>query len=110
LANLAPSYFEKVNPICCILDSKLHTFEFVRSRSALLLTWALAITVQFDSEHSALAKRLRVHGEKLCQRVYIQGFKSTEIVQGYYIYLHTTTPAPSYGEEHSALYAAYALD
>jgi hypothetical protein len=103
------SYFARLHPINGILDPELHTPEFVRSRSALLFTWILAITAQFDHSSSSFAKRLRLHGEKLSRHVHTRGFKSVEIVQGYYISLLSATPANTISEERSWLYTTHAF-
>jgi hypothetical protein len=103
------SYFIHLHPINGILDPELHTPEFVRSRSALLFTWILAITAQFDDSSSSYAKRLRLHGEKLSCHVHTCGFKSVEIVQGYYISLLSATPAKRFSEERSWLYTTHAF-
>ncbi|KAJ5137224.1 transcriptional regulator family: Fungal Specific TF [Penicillium atrosanguineum] len=92
------SYFTRLHPINGILDPVLHTPDFVRSRSALLLTWLLALTSQ-----------LRLHGERLSKDVHNRGFKSVEIVQGYYISLLSATPAETLTEERSWLYMMYAF-
>lgn len=92
-----------------ILDPVLHTPEFVRSRSALLFTWILAIAAQFEHASASLAQRLRFHGEKLSKHVHASGFKSVEIVQGYYISLLSATPAETLAEEQSWLYTMYAF-
>lgn len=87
----------------------LHTPHFVRSRSSLLFTWILAITSQFDHASAPIAERLRLHGEKLSRYVYTCGYKSVEIVQGYYISLLSATPAKTLTEERSWLYTMYAF-
>jgi hypothetical protein len=81
----------------------------VRSRSALLFTWILALTAQFDPASASIAKRLRLHGEKLSKYVHTCGYKSVEIVQGYYICLLSATPAETLAEERSWLYTMYAF-
>lgn len=92
-----------------ILDPMLHTPAFVRSRSSLLFTWILAITSQFDHASAPIAERLRLHGEKLSRYVHTCGYKSVEIVQGYYISLLSATPAKTLTEERCWLYTMYAL-
>lgn len=87
----------------------LHTPEYVRSQSSLLFTWILALTAQFDYSADAFAKRLRLHGEKLSRHVHTCGYKSVEIVQGYYISLLSATPAKYLTEERSWLYTMYAF-
>lgn len=87
----------------------LHTPDYVRSRSSLLFTWILALTAQFDHGSGHLAKRLRLHGEKLSRHVHTCGYKTVEIVQGYYISLLSATPANTLSEERSWLYTMYAF-
>ncbi|RAQ40893.1 hypothetical protein AFGD_007170 [Aspergillus flavus] len=107
--HLFPIYFIRLHPVNGILDPKLHTVEYVRSQSALLFTWMLALTAQFDHGSAAIAKRLRLHGEKLSRHVHASGLKSVEIVQGYYISLLSATPARTLSEERSWLYTMYAF-
>ncbi|PYI16063.1 hypothetical protein BO99DRAFT_366926 [Aspergillus violaceofuscus CBS 115571] len=104
-----PIYFARLHPVNGILDPLLHTPEYVRSRSALLFTWILALTAQFASTQSSLAKRLQLHGEKLSRHVHTCGLKSVEIVQGYYISLLSATPAKTLAEERTWLYTMYAF-
>ncbi|KAL1856803.1 hypothetical protein Plec18170_003776 [Paecilomyces lecythidis] len=56
-----------------------------------------------------MAERLRLHGEKLSRYVHTGGYKSVEIVQGYYISLLSATPAKTLAEERSWLYTMYAI-
>lgn len=102
-------YFVRLHPVNGILDPMLHTPDFVRSRSALLFTWILALTAQFDHGSASVAKRLRLHGEKLSKHVHTSGYKSVEIVQGYYISLLSANPAETLAEERSWLYTMYAF-
>lgn len=87
----------------------LHTPESVRSLSSLLFTWILALTAQFDPASASIAERLRRHGDKLSRYVYTCGYKSVEIVQGYYISLLSATPAKTLAEDRSWLYTMYAI-
>ncbi|KAL3460069.1 hypothetical protein BJX64DRAFT_300970 [Aspergillus heterothallicus] len=108
-SHLFPIYFARLHPLNGILDPMLHTPEFVRARSSLLFTWLLALTAQFDHASAAMAERLRLHGEKLSRYVHTCGYKSVEIVQGYYISLLSATPAKTLAEERSWLYTMYAI-
>lgn len=108
-ANYLYSYFSQLHLINGILDPVLHTPEFVRSRSSLLFTWILALTVQFEPGCASIAKRLRLHGETLSNYVHTNGFKSVEIVQGYYVSLLSPTPAKTLAEDRSWLYTVYSF-
>lgn len=103
------SYFARLHTFNGILDPMLHTVDYVRSQSSLLFTWILALTAQFDHGSAAIAKRLRLHGERLSRHVHTCGYKSVEIVQGYYISLLSATPAKTLSEERSWLYTMYAF-
>lgn len=98
-----------MHPVNGILDPILHTPEYVKARSALLFTWILALTTQFEPSCGSLAKRLRLHGDKLSRHVHTCGFKSVEIVKGYYISLLSATPAKTIAEERLWLYTNYAF-
>ena len=87
----------------------LHTPESVRRLSSLLFTWILALTAQFDPASASIAERLRRHGDKLSRYVHTCGYKSVEIVQGYYISLLSATPAKTLAEDRSWLYTMYAI-
>ena len=102
-------YFTRLHPVNGILDPILHTPDLVRSRSALLFTWILALTAQFNHGSASVAKRLRLHGEKLSKHVHTSGYKSVEIVQGYYISLLSATSAESLAQELSWLYTMSAF-
>lgn len=102
-------YFQRLHPINGILDPHLHTSAYVRSHSALLFTWILALTAQFDHDSAIIARRLLLHGDKLSRHVHTSGYKSVEIVQGYYISLLSATPAKTLSEERSWLYTMYAV-
>ncbi|KAH8888916.1 hypothetical protein GQ53DRAFT_723695 [Thozetella sp. PMI_491] len=106
---LFPIYFARLHPFNGILDPLLHTPNFVRSRSALLFTWILAITAQFDTASSPMAKRLRLHGENLSKHIHANGYRSVEIAQGYYISLLSATPANTMSDERSWMYTNYAF-
>lgn len=41
------SFMTELNVVCPMLDSALHTFEFVRSRSPLLLSAIMCVTTRF---------------------------------------------------------------
>lgn len=108
-ADLCDRYFDRLHPFNGVLDPLLHTPDFVRSRSALLFTWILAITAQFDAASNSMAKRLRLHGENLSKYVHANGYRSVEIAQGYYISLLSATPAHTMSEERSWIYTNYAF-
>ena len=81
-------YWTHVHPYCSILDSRLHTPSFVRSRSAFLFTVILAsaasVLASLSLSNEALvneAMALYSHVEKLNSVVQSAGAKSIEVVQ-----------------------------
>jgi hypothetical protein len=74
IANIRKLFFS-LHPVNGILDAMLHTPEFVRSQSAWLFTWILALAPQFDHASASIAKRLRLHREKLSKHVHTCGYK-----------------------------------
>ncbi|KAJ6087984.1 hypothetical protein N7467_006898 [Penicillium canescens] len=74
IGNILKLFFS-LHPVNGILDAVLHTPEFVRSQSALLFAWILALAAQFDHASASIAKRLRLHREKLSKHVHTCGYK-----------------------------------
>lgn len=98
LTETAKRYWKLVHPQWAILDPALHTFDFVRSRSAMLMTTllalgstALATLPQRVDEDVAEALSLHAHIEKLNLIVYTTGARSLEIIQAH-IVNPTTSP------------------
>ena len=67
------------------MDPRIYNLEFIRSRSAFLLTSILAATTLFMPEAGALSKRLFNHVKTLAQRIVIMGHKSVEIVLAFMV-------------------------
>ncbi|KAK5049914.1 hypothetical protein LTR84_004033 [Exophiala bonariae] len=102
-------FFTRLHPINGILDPHLHSLTFVRSQSALLLTWMLATSAEFVHGAELLAKRLRNHGNFLSRHVHSSGYQSVEIVQGYYISMLSPTPSSNMADERTSLYTNHAF-
>lgn len=82
------SYFKTVHPGFPLLDERLHTPSFVRSRSAYLFTTILAIgatsiaTLSHSTKDQARrALRLHAHVDKLQLVLCATAAKSVEIIQ-----------------------------
>ncbi|KAK4071521.1 transcriptional regulator family: Fungal Specific TF [Purpureocillium lilacinum] len=80
---MAKSLFENfmviLNPYICQLDPCLHTFAYVRKKSAFLLSAILAVSSKFLD--TSLYGRLYRHAQNLFTDCFRRGSKSTEIVQ-----------------------------
>ncbi|TGO52936.1 hypothetical protein BCON_0132g00030 [Botryotinia convoluta] len=88
---LFDSFMRCLNLYICQLDSKLHTFDYVRQRSSFLLTAILSASSK--AFHPALHPTLRSHTENLLGRVFTRGAKSTEVVQAILIFTYWKEPA-----------------
>lgn len=82
------SYFKTVHPGFPLLDERLHTPSFVRSRSAYLFTTILAIGAtsiatlsHATNEQTRRAMRLHAHIDKLQLVLCATAAKSVEIIQ-----------------------------
>lgn len=82
------SFWEHIHPQWAMLDPDLHTMDYVRNRSALLVTTILAIGstalgLLNPEKDGQVAESLRLHAhvEKLGLVVFATGARSIEIVQ-----------------------------
>ncbi|CAD6457588.1 a2cb6896-4ef5-4347-90c3-210530571b3f [Sclerotinia trifoliorum] len=87
---LFDSFMRCLNPYICQLDTKLHTFDYVRQRSSFLLTAILSASSK--AFHPALHPTLRSHTENLLGKVFARGIKSTETVQAILIFTYWKEP------------------
>lgn len=82
-------YMRRLNAPITLLDPHLHTFQYVRSHSALLLTSACALAARFAShipKAEELAQKLDGHvRDKLLPAVLLEGYRSVEISQAFII-------------------------
>lgn len=87
---LFDSFMRCLNPYVCQLDTKLHTFDYVRQRSSFLLTAILSASSK--AFHPALHPTLRSHTENLLGKVFARGIKSTETVQAILVFTYWKEP------------------
>ncbi|KAI9729305.1 MAG: hypothetical protein M1834_006976 [Cirrosporium novae-zelandiae] len=76
---LFDSFMKYLNPFICQFDPILHTFSYVQQHSSFLLTAILAAAAR--AFNPSLVSSLRDHCEALLARSFINGEKSTEIIQ-----------------------------
>lgn len=79
LLELFQSFMDILNPYISQLDPDLHTFSYVRQKSAFLLGSILAVSSKMFNP--SLYKRLYRYTEDLFLENFRVGFKSTETVQ-----------------------------
>ncbi len=79
-----------LNPYICHFDPKLHSFEYIRQRSAFLLSVILAGASK--AFHPPLHARLRAHAEELLGKMFLAGDKSVEVVQAIMVFTYWKDP------------------
>lgn len=90
------------------LDSTLHNFEFVRSRSAFLCTSILASSALFIPTAGALSKRLSNHVRTLAHRVMTRRHKSMEIVLAFMVNIPWMFPGQHSTDDEACVYISMA--
>ncbi|PGH14759.1 hypothetical protein AJ80_05803 [Polytolypa hystricis UAMH7299] len=91
--SLFENFFEYMNPFICQFDPKLHTLQYIRSRSAFLFSALLsgASKVFLPTLYPAL----HGHAEALLRDILSSGQTSTEIVQGICLLTYWKEPSDS---------------
>jgi hypothetical protein len=96
-AEMASSLFDDfmtyLNPYISQLDPQLHTLDYVRRKSAFLLSAVLAVSAK--SSHPLLYERLLEHAESLLSECFMRGLKSTEIAQAVMLLTYWKKPEDS---------------
>ncbi|KAM0154993.1 hypothetical protein ACHAQE_006974 [Botrytis cinerea] len=90
------------------LDPSVHTVEFVRSRSALLMTSMLAASALFIPSGEALSKRLSNHSKHLAHYVISKRYRSPEIVLAFMINIPWMLPKEHWADDETCSYMAMA--
>lgn len=83
LINPFCSFFREMSLFFWILTPSLHTPSFIRSISPFLATALAATAAQFCPFSGHLTRGLEAHARYLSTRIFMEGLKSIEIVQGY---------------------------
>lgn len=108
LPGLFAYFFTHIHPLAPILDPELHTPEFVRPRSALLLTAIALVAAQAMPGESMLATRLHHHAEQLRQITFTRGLCSLELLQGHNILACWPRSARRAEDDRSSAWLAFA--
>ncbi|KAM0747196.1 hypothetical protein T439DRAFT_328958 [Meredithblackwellia eburnea MCA 4105] len=92
-------FMDNVHKLIATMDAQIHTFEFVRSRSAFLFTTVLLCGSLFIPGSTAACTRLRLHSARLARAIVHEGFRSTEIIQGFMHYISWLPPPEHFSDE-----------
>ena len=91
------------------LDPAIHSFEFVRSRSAFLLTSMMASSALFIAGAEALSRRLQRHRDWLAKQVIVRQLRSVEIVLAFLVNIPWMSPGQHAADDNTGLYISTAL-
>jgi len=92
------------------LTSSIHTTDFIRSRSSLLLTGVMLGASKFLDNHEAINKRLQSHLAVVIRAILEQGYKSIEIVLGFLVCIPWQSPGDNVTEDPTSLYISMAMN
>ncbi|KLJ07019.1 hypothetical protein EMPG_17494 [Blastomyces silverae] len=91
--DLFDSFFNYMNPFICQFDPKLHTLEYIRTRSYFLFTALLSAAAKIF--RPSLYTKLHEHLESTLKDILSTGQISTEIVQGICLLTYWKEPSDS---------------
>jgi hypothetical protein len=103
------SFHEKLAHTRWGLDPEVHTLEFVRSRSAFLLTSLLTAASRFLPATGALSKRLLLHRKLLWTQIIARRYRSVEIVLAFLVNVPWMQPGGYAGDDDTGNFIALAL-
>ncbi|KAI5856746.1 hypothetical protein GGS23DRAFT_588462 [Durotheca rogersii] len=104
------SYFhEKLAHTRWGIDPVTHTVEFVRSRSAFLLTSICAASALFSPSMESLYRRLFNHRQKLANLVTEKRYKSVEIVLAFMVNIPWISAGEHWADDETSTYLSMAL-
>ncbi|GAA6014492.1 hypothetical protein JCM10207_001626 [Rhodosporidiobolus poonsookiae] len=93
LTRLVKLYFTHLRPFCYLFLPELHSVNFLRQNSPFLSTALAYVSATFDPLSAHIAQPLNQHARRLMLDILDQGLKSIEIVQGFFILSHWSSPA-----------------
>lgn len=95
--HLLTFYFANLRPWVHLLDPRLHTLQYIRTKSPFLLTAVSLVASYFSDHHRHLSHYLSIHADSLFLRVVKDGYRSLEIAQALCI-LAAWAPAKQDGD------------
>ncbi|KAI0481956.1 hypothetical protein GGR56DRAFT_684413 [Xylariaceae sp. FL0804] len=91
------------------IDPEIHTVDFVRSRSAFLLTSICAASALFTPSTEALHRRLSRHRQKLAGLVVARRFRSVEIVLALMVNIPWIPAGEHWADDETSTYMSMAV-
>nr|CDI53508.1 oxysterol-binding protein [Melanopsichium pennsylvanicum 4] len=103
-------YMQHINPMITLLDPYLHTFDHVRSCSALLLSSTCWIAAKYRVEASQIAAHLEMHiRSNLLPTILMEGFRNAEIPQALIILAAYHPQMNTLSEDKAWAYVGFAI-
>ncbi|PWN52875.1 hypothetical protein IE53DRAFT_377774 [Violaceomyces palustris] len=103
-------FVERLNSPLTLLDPHLHTFEYVRRHSAMLLTITCWIAAQHSYDGARPAQLLETHFKKvLLPTVLLEGYRSAEIAQAFIVAGSYHPPTSTLSQDRAWSYLGYAI-
>ncbi|KAI9645955.1 hypothetical protein NHQ30_005392 [Ciborinia camelliae] len=107
-SGLSDNFYTNLSHTRWGLDPSIHTADFVRSRSAFLLTSMLAASALFIPLGAALSKRLSNHSKYLAHYVISKRSRSPEIVLAFMVNIPWMSPEEHWADDETCSYMAIA--
>uniref|UniRef100_V5E5S0 Zn(2)-C6 fungal-type domain-containing protein n=2 Tax=Kalmanozyma brasiliensis (strain GHG001) TaxID=1365824 RepID=V5E5S0_KALBG len=103
-------YIQYINPTITLLDPHLHTFDYVRSCSSLLLSCTCWIAAKYKVEGSQIADDLEMHiRSNLLPTILMEGFRNAEIPQALIILAAYHPQMNTLSEDKAWTYLGFAI-
>lgn len=103
-------FMQYINPMLTLLDPHLHTFDYVRSSSALLLSCTCWIAAKYRVEASQIAADLEMHiRSNLLPTILMEGFRNAEIPQALIILAAYHPQMNTLSEDRAWAYVGFAI-
>ncbi|CCF52872.1 hypothetical protein NDA14_004700 [Ustilago hordei] len=103
-------FMQYINPALTLLDPHLHTFDYVRSCSALLLSCTCWIAAKYRVEASQIAADLEMHiRSNLLPTILMEGFRNAEIPQALIILAAYHPQMNTLSEDKAWAYVGFAI-
>ncbi len=103
-------FMQFINPALTLLDPHLHTFDYVRSCSALLLSSTCWIAAKYEVEASQIAADLEMHiRSNLLPTILMEGFRNAEIPQALIILAAYHPQMNTLSEDKAWAYVGFAI-
>lgn len=103
-------FIDHINPTITLLDPHLHTFDYVRSCSSLLLSCTCWIAAKYKVEASQIAADLEMHiRSNLLPTILMEGFRNAEIPQALIILAAYHPQMNTLSEDKAWAYVGFAI-